>query len=70
MVRRAVGLPGLGGAWLRSGEGATAPLLAARVEVFVDGFETFLIDVGVDLGGGNVGVAEEFLNDPEVGAVL
>ncbi len=36
----------------------------------MDGFEAFLIDVGVNLGGGDVGVAEEFLDDAEVGAVL
>lgn len=27
-------------------------------------------DVGVDLGGGQVGVAQEFLHAPEVGAVV
>ncbi len=32
--------------------------------------EAFLIDVGVDLGGGDVGVAEEFLDDAEVGAAF
>jgi len=36
----------------------------------VDGFEAFLIDVGVDLSGGDIGVAEEFLDDSEVGAVF
>lgn len=29
--------------------------------------EVFLVEVGVDLGGGDVGVAEEFLDDAEVG---
>lgn len=36
----------------------------------MDRFEAFLIDVGVDLGGGDVGVAEEFLNDAKVGPVF
>lgn len=30
--------------------------------------EVFLVEVGVDLGGGDVGVTEEFLDDAEVGA--
>ena len=54
------------GAW----RGSTDLFLAAWMEVFVDGFESFLVDVSVDLGGGNVGVAEEFLDDAEVGAVF
>lgn len=36
----------------------------------MDCFEAFLVDVGVDLGGRDVGVAEEFLNDAEIGTVL
>lgn len=36
----------------------------------MDGLEAFLVDVSVNLGGGNIGVAEEFLNDPEVGAIF
>ncbi len=32
-------------------------LLGPRVEAEVDGLEAFLFDVGVDLGGGNIGVA-------------
>ncbi len=40
------------------------------MELFVDRFEALLIHVGVDLGGGDIGVAEEFLNDSEVGAIL
>lgn len=32
--------------------------------------EAFGADVGVDLGGGDVGVAEHFLDGPEVGAVV
>ena len=43
---------------------------AAGVELAVDVFEAFLVDVGVDLGGSDVGVAEEFLDDAQVGAVL
>ncbi len=33
-------------------------------------FEPFLIDVGVDLCGGNVGVAHHLLNDPQIAAVF
>ena len=36
----------------------------------MDVLQALLVDVGVDLGGGDVGVAEEFLDDAEVGAVL
>ena len=36
----------------------------------MDSMEAFLVDVGVDLGGGDVGVAEEFLDDAEVGAIF
>ena len=32
-------------------------------------FQTLLIDVRVNLGRRNVGVAEHLLNDPQVGAV-
>lgn len=32
--------------------------------------EVFLVEVGVDLGGGDVGVAEEFLNHTQVGAAF
>ena len=43
------------------------PLLA--VEIFVDIAELFIGHVGVDLGGGYVGMAEEGLDGAEVGAV-
>ena len=36
----------------------------------VDGFETLAGDVGIDLGRGDAGVAEEFLNDAQVGTVF
>ena len=36
----------------------------------MDGAEAVLVDVGIDLGGGDVGVAEHFLDDAEVGAVV
>ena len=36
----------------------------------MDGAEAILVDVGVELGGGDVGVAEHFLDDAEVGAVV
>jgi hypothetical protein len=35
----------------------------------VDGFQALLIDVSVNLRGRNVGVAEHFLNDPEIGPI-
>ena len=42
----------------------------AWVEVFVHRLEPLLIDVGVDLGSGDVGMTQEFLNDAEVGPVF
>jgi len=42
----------------------------AGMELFVDFVETLLVDVGVDLGGGDVGVSEEFLDDAEVGTAF
>ena len=36
----------------------------------MDGFEAFAGDVGVHFGRRDAGVAEQFLNDPQVGAVL
>ena len=36
----------------------------------VEGLEAFPGDVGVDLGGGDVGVAEEQLHHPQVGPVV
>lgn len=38
--------------------------------LLVDLAETGLVDVCVELGGGDVGVAEEFLDDAEVGAAV
>ena len=38
------------------------------MELLVDAFEAALVDVGVDLGGGDGGVAEELLDDAKVGA--
>ena len=43
--------------------------LPSRVVLLVQGFQPFLRDVGVDLGGADVGVAEEFLHGAQVGAV-
>jgi len=40
------------------------------VVLLVDGFEPFAGDVGVHFGGRDAGVAEKFLNDAQVGAVL
>ena len=35
----------------------------------VHSLQALLIDMGVNLGRRNIGVAEHFLNDPEIGAV-
>ena len=43
--------------------------LRPGVEFVVDGFEVALVHVGVDLGGGDIGVAEHFLDDAQVSAV-
>ena len=39
------------------------------MKLLVNAGEVVGIDVGVDLGGGNVGVAEELLDDAEVGTM-
>ncbi len=39
------------------------------MKALVDGFELGVGEVGVDLGSGNIGVAEQALNAAEVGAV-
>ena len=36
----------------------------------MDGAESVLVDVGVDLSGGDVGVAEHFLDNAKVGTVV
>ena len=36
----------------------------------MDRFKALLIDVGVNLGGGDSGVAKEFLDDTEIGTVF
>ncbi len=40
------------------------------MEFFVDSPEVVLIDMGVDLGGGHIGVAEHLLHDAQVGSAL
>ena len=45
-------------------------MLAARVELFVDGFQAAAVDVGIYLGGGNIGMAQHDLDGPEVGPVF
>ena len=46
------------------------PLPRAGVEVHI-GFAGFLLgDVGVNLGGGGAGVAQQFLDHPQVGVAL
>jgi len=39
------------------------------MELSMDGFESLLIDVGVNLGRGNIGVAKHFLDNAQIGAV-
>jgi len=48
---------------------AGGELFCSRVEAVVDGFKAMLIDMRIDLGGGDIGMAEQFLNDPQVGPV-
>ena len=43
--------------------------LRSRVKLPMDGFQPLLVDVRVNLGRRNIGVAEHFLDDPQVGAV-
>ena len=40
------------------------------MELGVDGFQVVPGDVGINLSGGDVGVAEELLHDPQIGAPL
>lgn len=44
-------------------------ILGAGMELAMDGFESVLIDMGVDLGRGNIGMAEHFLDDAQIGAI-
>ena len=44
--------------------------LPSRVKAFVDFAEAVAGNVGVDLGGADVGVAQQFLNNAQVGAML
>ena len=39
------------------------------MELFMDGFQTALFHVRVDLGRRNIGVPQHFLNDPQIGPV-
>ena len=53
---------------------STAPALpssvsAGAVEIFMNIAELFVRNVGINLGGGDVGVAEESLDGANVGAV-
>ena len=43
---------------------------SAWVKGFVNGLEPLLIDVRVDLSGGNVGVSQKFLNDAKIGSIF
>ncbi len=52
--------------WLRAVLGL---LLAARMKLLVQGFEAVAVDMGVNLGGGDIGVAQHHLHPAQVGAV-
>ena len=45
-------------------------LLPPRMKTAVEFMEAFFLDMGIDLGRRDVGVAQKFLNDAEVGAVF
>jgi hypothetical protein len=45
------------------------PQSRAGMKLSMDRFEPLLIDVRVDLGSGDVRVAEHFLNNAQIGAV-
>ena len=40
------------------------------MKVFVNGLQSLLVHMRVDLGGANVGMAQKFLNDAKVGSIL
>ena len=46
------------------------PAPRAGMEAIMGLFEALLVDVSVDLGGGDVGVAEHFLDDAEVATIV
>ena len=43
--------------------------LCARMKLAMHSLEPLLIDMGIDLGRRYVGVAQHFLDDPQIGAV-
>ncbi len=49
---------------------AAMPVLAPRMVLGVELLEPLPGDVGIDLGGGEVAVAEQHLHYPQVGAVI
>ena len=55
---------------LRGARGRGGAALGPRVEAAVDGAQVTARQVGVDLGGADVGVAEHRLHGAEVGAAL
>src|SRR6476620_6686447 len=44
-------------------------LLRTRMKLPMHGFKPLLIDMRIDLRGGNIGVAQHFLDDPQISAV-
>ena len=49
---------------------ARYPILGPWVVFAMDFFELGFVDMGVYLGGGGAGMAQQFLDDPEVGSTL
>ena len=44
--------------------------LFPREVVFVDGFKTGVLDMRIDLGGGNTGMAQHGLDGPQIGPMI
>ena len=45
-------------------------LLSPGMEAVMNGIQPLLFQMRINLGGGNIGMPQHFLNDAEVGAVL
>ena len=43
---------------------------APGMETAVDGFESAVVNVGIDLGSGNIRMAQHQLDGPQIGAML
>ncbi len=40
------------------------------MKLLVDLLKSLVVDVGINLGGGNIGVSEKLLDHPQIGSVL